>query len=740
MLVTGNVVLGSRALYNYDFEPLPPIIEPWRYSQFTSGNPPEVGSVEALKAQLIQRYNQESADEGCAAVTTIQIAPDWSEEIFWDDDKTATMGYSDYTGTRSAWTGSQCDTVNLSGSLKRDRDVTCPNDALLSWREDQQACGGPPFQITYETAPLPKNECPVGNPCDPTTGDKSEPAPDFDLGWIAFDRHYHSMASAGRSGFGDGWTHSHNIQLAVGTDPMDPNQTLRVGLVESDGSQISFTAVSSAYEADDGSGDRVVADGTDWLLYRSDRVLRFNPSGRLIEQRFEDGSSLSYSYDASRRLATITHSNGRSLVFEYSAGGDNAPIVAIRSAGVALASYTYTAGGQVETVTYAGGGVRTYHYEDSRFPRFLTGVTREDGQRYSTFAYDDKARVISSTHAGGVDSVTLTYPVAGGSIVTDALGRATTYGVGAAGPNGLPRKPSQFTDVRGSITRTYLDETVDFRRRLSTVKDRQSVETQHSYAEANDVITGQLARTHTVKEAAGLAEERISDRRTDISSNRLIFSRIGNRETRIVRNARLQPATVTVRDAVSNETRATTYAYCEAADVAASNSVCPILGLPKSVDGPRSDVNDVVRFEYYGSDDSTCATQPTLCTYRKGDLRKTIDALGRTTEVLGYDPQGRPLSVIDPNGVVTDYEYQSRGWLTATKVRGADNAVETDDRITRIEYEPTGLVKKVTLPGSVYTRYTYDAAQRLTDVIDNAGNTIHYTLDLAGNRKQEDTK
>ncbi|QWF15380.1 RHS repeat-associated core domain-containing protein [Lysobacter capsici] len=740
LLVTGNVVFGNKAVYNYDFEPLPPIIEAWRYSETSSSAGPEVGSIEALKAQLIQRFNQESVNEGCAAATTIEIAPDWSEDVLWDDDQTATLGFGDYTGTRSAWTGSQCDTVNLSGSLRRERDVACPNDALLSWRADLQACGGPPFQITYETAPLPKNECPVGNPCDPTTGDKSEPAPDFDLGWIAFDRHYHSMASAARSGFGDGWTHSHNIQLAMGTDPMDPNQTLQMGLIEADGSQVSFTAIGSAYEADDGSGDRVVADGADWLLYRPDRVLRFNANGRLTEQRFEDGTSLGYTYDASRRLTTITHSSGRSLGFEYSAVGDNAPIVAIRSAGVALASYTYTAGGQVETVTYAGGGTRTYHYEDTRFPRFLTGVTREDGQRYSSFAYDDKARVVSSTHAGGADAVTLTYPSAGGSIVTDALGQATTYGVLPAGNDGLSRKPTTFTDTRGSVTRTYLDAGSDFRRRLSTVEDRRNVNTNHSYTEANDAVTGQPTRTHAVTEAVGLDEERTSQVRTDIASNRVLMTVVGNRETRITRNARLQPVTVAVRDTTTNDVRTTTFAYCESGDVSAPNSTCPTQGLLESVDGPRTDVSDITTFEYFGSDDSTCATTPELCTYRKGDVRKTIDALGRATEVLGYDPQGRPLSVLDPNGVVTDYEYNARGWLTATKVRGANNAAETDDRITRIEHEPTGLVKKVTLPDGVFTRYTYDAAHRLTDVLDNAGNTIHYTLDLAGNRKQEDTK
>ncbi|NEL80836.1 MAG: RHS repeat protein, partial [Xanthomonas perforans] len=63
-----------------------------------------------------------------------------------------------------------------------------------------------------------------------------------------------------------------------------------------------------------------------------------------------------------------------------------------------------------------------------------------------------------------------------------------------------------------------------------------------------------------------------------------------------------------------------------------------------------------------------------------------------------------------------------------------------DDRITRIDYWPTGLVKQVTQPDGAFTVFTYDAAHRLTDITDNAGNTVHYTLDNAGNRVKEDTK
>ncbi|WP_343123516.1 RHS repeat domain-containing protein, partial [Lysobacter sp. Root916] len=71
---------------------------------------------------------------------------------------------------------------------------------------------------------------------------------------------------------------------------------------------------------------------------------------------------------------------------------------------------------------------------------------------------------------------------------------------------------------------------------------------------------------------------------------------------------------------------------------------------------------------------------------------KVTNALGQVTETLAYDGAGRPLSVKDPNGVVTDLEYHPRGWMTAQKVRGPNAGSETDDAITRYEYTPTGLV------------------------------------------------
>ena len=77
------------------------------------------------------------------------------------------------------------------------------------------------------------------------------------------------------------------------------------------------------------------------------------------------------------------------------------------------------------------------------------------------------------------------------------------------------------------------------------------------------------------------------------------------------------------------------------------------------------------------------------------------------------------------------YSYGPRGWL---------KSVTQADQLASYEYWPTGLLKKVTSPDTSTLSYTYDDAHRLTDVAGNLGNTVHYTLDNAGNRIGEDLK
>ncbi|HFL6372843.1 TPA: RHS repeat-associated core domain-containing protein [Stenotrophomonas maltophilia] len=732
--------LPNKTIYDYRVKPEKIVTTDWVYEQ----NHQKYATEDAVRSMFLSKN---ASDPRCAA--TVMTEEAWEEvgglgvgddgSVINESKRYKFVKNSYYEGTKA------CSELVFWEHAYRSRTAKCMNHPTMMWDENLGMCAliqqddpNMAMLLAYWTSPLPPQECKVGNPCDPTTGDKSQPEADLDLGWVRFDRQYHSLTGTSGGAMGQGWTHSHNIRLTLGVDDTDfpPSSEVQVGLIDAEGGQLAFKKVGAVYEAMDGSGDRVAQQGSLWLLSRAQERIQFDAGGLMQRRDFEDGTSLTYAHDSRGRLLSITHSTGRRVDVQYLAPGDDSLISALVIAGQPVVSYAYSPAGELISATYADGASRTYHYEDARFPGYLTGITAEGNQRYSWYGYDAKGRVTCSRHSGdcsqadvGIDGVRLEYTLAGTTIVTDALGKQSTYALTASGASGLPRKVNGVTESNGSISRTYLPEGTDFRRRLQSVTDRRGVVTQYAYSEASDAAAGAISVT-TTTEAAGTPDQRVSETRVALDSNRLVQQTVGNREIRIVRNARLQPTTIAVRDMVTGDTRVTTQTYCEA-----EGPECPLMGLLRSVDGPRSDVADVSTYAYYTADDAACAANG-ACTYRKGDLRSVTNALGQTVETLAYDAFGRPLSVKDANGVVTDYTYHPRGWPTSITVRGATT---TEDRVTQISYWPTGQVQQVTEPDGSSVTYVYDAAQRLTDIADNAGNTIHYTLDNAGNRLKEDT-
>ncbi|MGO1071778.1 DUF6531 domain-containing protein [Lysobacter sp. CA199] len=525
--VARQTILRDRTIYHYELSPEPIVIGPWEY---VGGHT----TLEQAVAAERRYYDKLSTDAGCSPYTTIALEP-W-RSLGGGIEGSPSHEEAPYTVTYQVWDfGTTCKPTTKRDTLTailRSRLIDCPNKMALSWDENQKVCTGKistafDHRKTYSGPVLPPAQCGVGNPCDPSSGDKMQPEVDFDLGWISFTRFYHSLTSTPMGGFGNGWTHSHNIRLTIGKDPNSSSETIRYGLIQADGSQTWFS--DATHESDDGSGDRLSVGSL--ILYRRNDILYFEANGRLIRRRFHDGSTMRYDYDEMGRLSSIGYRE-RNLQFEYDSLGASAPIARIRSAGQVLAAYTYTAGGQVATVTYPGEHRRTYHYEDTRFPRYLTGVTGEDNRRFSWFSYDTKGRVASSTHDGGFDGVHLTYPAQGGSIVTNALGEVTTYGLAASPASGAPRKLSGATDRRGAVSTTYYDEAVDVLRRVDTVTDRKGAQTKHTYTEAPDLGPSlRMAKIETITEAVGTPEQRVTTVGTEVNQNYLLFTRVANRET-----------------------------------------------------------------------------------------------------------------------------------------------------------------------------------------------------------------
>jgi YD repeat-containing protein len=155
-------------------------------------------------------------------------------------------------------------------------------------------------------------------------------------------------------------------------------------------------------------------------------------------------------------------------------------------------------------------------------------------------------------------------------------------------------------------------------------------------------------------------------------------------------------------------------------------------GQKLSEDGPRTDVADVSTWAYYADTSAVAGAEHTL-----GDLKSMTNPAGHKTDYLRYDNAGRLLKSRAANGVLTEITYTARGWVDVVSVTPAGSGVA---QLTDHDYWPTGLLKKVIQPDGSWTAYTYDSAHRLTDVADNLGNTVHYTLDGMGNRKKEEFK
>ncbi len=97
--------------------------------------------------------------------------------------------------------------------------------------------------------------------------------------------------------------------------------------------------------------------------------------------------------------------------------------------------------------------------------------------------------------------------------------------------------------------------------------------------------------------------------------------------------------------------------------------------------------------------------------------------------IYTYTPSGLIDTMVDPNGHVVDYDYDTLDRLT--KIRSA--LVTSDESTTRYEYDAAGNVIAVIDGKNQRTKFEYDSVNRLTLIRDAQGNTTRYRYDLAGN-------
>ncbi|WP_197484328.1 RHS repeat-associated core domain-containing protein [Halioglobus sp. HI00S01] len=409
----------------------------------------------------------------------------------------------------------------------------------------------------------------------------------------------------------------------------------------------------------------------------------FDSEGRLIKRtnafgyshRVEHaGNALTVTDDANNSATIVLNGNGR---------------MTQASIGDLVFNYDYDTSDRLIRATYPGGSYKSYHYEDPGNPQALTGITDESGVRYVTWSYDEWRRTRTSENAGEAGTVTIKRETKNRVSVTNELERKSTYRYSTIAKKRL------LTGVTHEATPNVPGTTHSYtyypNGLMETMTDKNGVTTYYEYDDRG-LDTKRI-------EALGTTDERTVETVWDPYHPQRLEVREPGRTTKFKYDTSRRLSEVSVGD------RTWSYAY---------NSQ----GRVTSIDGPRTDVNDVSLFEY--SD---------------GNLSQTTNALGHTTRLSAYNDYGLPGQIVDANGAITMLGYNSRGWLTSSTIQSRDGDVTTS-----YEYSPHGLITRITLPDTSYLGLEYDEARRLVAISNSVGDRIEYQLDGMGNRVQEQVK
>jgi uncharacterized protein RhaS with RHS repeats len=336
---------------------------------------------------------------------------------------------------------------------------SCATEKFYNWTTG--GCGND------EQKGQPKSSCPTGlagNPINTAIGNKIQSEVDYQFGnfsVLGFVRTYNSLDGV--------WRHNHSTHLRLAGD--------NISLVMANGREIFFKMIGSEITAKPSELGRLIKLTSGWTYTdEKNQIFTFNSSGLLINWSNGLGSVHQLTYSGNQ--VTVTDNFNRTLTFAEDA--QHQPL-SMTAGGVQI-SYGYNPSKRLIQLTRVRGGTseqRKFHYEDPRNSALLTGITDEMGIRYASWSYDDKGRAISSEHAGGVEFTLVSYNSDGSAIVTNELGKKTTYRFQVI--QGVKRVTAIEGEPSPNCPNSNSTFTYDERGLLKTKTDNRSLVTTYDY-------------------------------------------------------------------------------------------------------------------------------------------------------------------------------------------------------------------------------------------------------------------
>ncbi|WP_157365608.1 hypothetical protein [Zooshikella ganghwensis] len=159
-----------------------------------------------------------------------------------------------------------------------------------------------------------------------------------------------------------------------------------------------------------------------WLVNYYGQHEYYDDQGRILRIEKPQGIVQTFTWSDQQLVVLDQQSHRLTLIFD----DKKRPISAVQPNGKPT-TMLWSDDDKLLKVTQSDGSIRQYHYENSTFPKHLTGITDGNGERFATWTYDDKGRAIASEHAGSKEKTILEFHSNNSTTVTNPLGKKTTY-------------------------------------------------------------------------------------------------------------------------------------------------------------------------------------------------------------------------------------------------------------------------------------------------------------------------
>lgn len=472
--------------------------------------------------------------------------------------------------------------------------------------------------------------------------------------------------------------------------------------------------------------------------------LEYDLNGNIISRTNADGGRLTYVYDRNGNVVKASDPAGNTWERHYNAL--NLPDSDIDAAGRKTA-YTYDAMWNIATVTSPAGAVTAYEYDQNnrlsriqdaeggevRYTYDANGnrISETDAEGSSTrYDYDEMGRLVQVV--SGQSALLLEYDADGNiAAVTDAAGGRVEMTYDAAG-----QRISEKTTEGAELRYTY-----DPFGNVASVEDENGNRTEYIYGPGGEGLV-------SVRYPEGATEHY----EYDLNGNMIRSVDAAGKETaycydamnRVIERAEGGLIHHYTYDALGrllrdedSEGGHTEYVY--------------------SVTGQLTQITDTLgnkAIYTYDADDHLIRVEQTgdpkeparFTEYTRdllGRLLSVTDANGRT-EQFTYNRRGNLVSRLDPDGLLTRYEYAENNLLHHVSYADGRDVYYAYDALaavreitdwngtTSVENNQSGQPVKVTYPDGSMVGYSYDKNGRMTEMFYPDGTRAEYRYDLYG--------